>query len=288
MDIAIDIGGSKIALAIAVKRAPHKYHKISLNTHNPQNTLLELYDFIEENQKFYGEVRNIVLAAAPNIDPSGVVSRWPNCPQWEGVNFVESLSQLVSGEIVWCDDGVASTIADIQHFNSKSFMHIVIGTGLGGSFYINGKVFAQPELGHQIVKPEGKTCVCKQKGCLQAYVSAGTLVQVINNGGTDAVSQWLESAAKKLAIFVYNLTNMLKLDLSLVSGGLIKQVPELIERTNVYLSEMVQQSKGCAPLLMLSPNIDNAPLAGALYLLEELQTVGTKSELLSQCQIWRW
>lgn len=61
--------------------------------------------------------------------------------------------------------------------NMSDFMVITLGTGLGSGIVVNGDLlygfegFAG-ELGHVIVRSEGRECACGRKGCLETYVSA--------------------------------------------------------------------------------------------------------------------
>ena len=59
----------------------------------------------------------------------------------------------------------------------KDFIMITLGTGVGSGIVINGQMvyghdgFAG-ELGHVIVKEDGRPCGCGRKGCLETYCSA--------------------------------------------------------------------------------------------------------------------
>ena len=59
----------------------------------------------------------------------------------------------------------------------KDFIMITLGTGVGSGIVVNGQLvygcdgFAG-ELGHVIVKENGRACGCGRKGCLETYCSA--------------------------------------------------------------------------------------------------------------------
>ena len=59
----------------------------------------------------------------------------------------------------------------------KDFIMITLGTGVGSGIVINGQLvyghdgFAG-ELGHVIVRRDGRQCGCGRKGCLETYCSA--------------------------------------------------------------------------------------------------------------------
>ena len=60
---------------------------------------------------------------------------------------------------------------------------ITLGTGVGGGVVIDGNVysgfnFAGAEMGHIVIKVNGRPCSCGRKGCWEAYSSATGLVKM--------------------------------------------------------------------------------------------------------------
>ena len=53
----------------------------------------------------------------------------------------------------------------------KDFIMITLGTGVGSGIVINGQL-VYGELGHVIVRRDGRQCGCGRKGCLETYCSA--------------------------------------------------------------------------------------------------------------------
>lgn len=64
----------------------------------------------------------------------------------------------------------------------SSCMVVTIGTGLGSGLILDGKLWTggggfAAEFGHTTVDPEGYPCLCGNRGCLEQYASAGSLVR---------------------------------------------------------------------------------------------------------------
>lgn len=64
---------------------------------------------------------------------------------------------------------------------SKSSVMITLGTGVGGGIVADGKVFkgfnsAAGELGHIVIKVDGRQCTCGRRGCWETYSSATGLI----------------------------------------------------------------------------------------------------------------
>ena len=66
---------------------------------------------------------------------------------------------------------------------SKSSVMITLGTGVGGGIVDGGKVFkgfnsAAGELGHIVIRVDGRPCTCGRRGCWEAYSSATGLINM--------------------------------------------------------------------------------------------------------------
>ena len=65
---------------------------------------------------------------------------------------------------------------------SSSSVMITLGTGVGGGIVSDGKVFkgfnsAAGELGHIVIRVDGRQCTCGRKGCWETYSSATGLIR---------------------------------------------------------------------------------------------------------------
>lgn len=80
---------------------------------------------------------------------------------------------------------------------------ITLGTGIGGGFIINGKLFSGShgvgsEIGHMVVGENDYVCNCGRQGCLETFSSATAIIKyaqkLLNQGRK---SPWLESLGVK-------------------------------------------------------------------------------------------
>lgn len=65
---------------------------------------------------------------------------------------------------------------------SRSSVMITLGTGVGGGIVADGKVYkgfnsAAGELGHVVVRVDGRPCTCGRRGCWETYSSATGLIR---------------------------------------------------------------------------------------------------------------
>ncbi len=64
--------------------------------------------------------------------------------------------------------------------DSKSALMVTLGTGVGGGFVLDGKIYSGHkslggEFGHTCIAVNGKKCACGESGCWDAYASANAL-----------------------------------------------------------------------------------------------------------------
>ncbi len=140
--------------------------------------------------------------------------------------------------------------------NTKNFVAITLGTGVGGGIIIDGKIysgsnFAGGELGHTIVQMNGEVCTCGRNGCFEAYASATALIRqtkqamirfndsvmweicendinkasgktafIAARKGDKAGTYVVEEYTKYLSIGVANMINIFQPDVLCVGGGI--------------------------------------------------------------------
>lgn len=96
-------------------------------------------------------------------------------------------------------DSNAALLAEQRHGATQGSIRtlgMTVGTGLGGAVTVNGRLLRYTgecagDLGHIMVEPDGRSCSCGAKGCLEALVSAGALSE---RAGGRAVSDIIAAA----------------------------------------------------------------------------------------------
>lgn len=125
-----------------------------------------------------------------------------------------SLSNSVGGAVIFADE-----------MKSNDGIHSDYD---GGAMYM-GDNWRSGEFGHMVIHPEGKTCYCGKKGCVDAYCSALNLAG-LENGDLRAFFEKLKAGHEEygriwdeyldnLAIVVDNLR--MCLDCEVVLGGYV-------------------------------------------------------------------
>ncbi|GHT44425.1 glucokinase [Bacteroidia bacterium] len=164
--------------------------------------LNKLIEHVGGKEKFNG-----IGIGAPNGNYyQGTIEDAPNISWGKGrvVPLANMLSAATGISTVLTNDANAAAIGEMTYGvakGMKNFIMITLGTGVGSGIVVNGTLvyghdgFAG-ELGHVIVKKDGRVCGCGRKGCLEAYASATgvarTAKEFIENGGTKSLLAQLD------------------------------------------------------------------------------------------------
>ncbi len=166
------------------------------------------------------------------------------------------LSERLPVIVVMDNDANVAALAEHRHGvgkGSKHMVYVATSTGIGGGIIINGEVFRGSyglagECGHMIATPgEGEVCGCRNSGCYMSYASgryapkhlrkkleegvesilAGAdkieCAQIIEayEKGDKLATDTLEMMADYLALCVFNIYQLLNINLFVFGGGLV-------------------------------------------------------------------
>lgn len=173
-----------------------------------------------------------------------------------------------------------------KNSHSRSALLITLGTGVGGGFIFDGKIFRGSkryagEIGHVCVIPDGLQCNCGGRGCIEQYSSATGFISnakrrlhkksLYNSILTEEIleqdqAKSIFDAAKQgdilcldtiaecshiLGRFIASTMNMLDLDLVMIGGGLCKDFDMMKPHIDSGLRE--QGLMLSVPLLKIRP-----------------------------------
>ena len=149
---------------------------------------------------------------------------------------------------------------------TENFVMITLGTGLGGGFILNGKLYAgggmAGEIGHMVIRQDGAACGCGRRGCWEAYASATGLTrqtrqaalahpesllaqveEITGRTAFDAAQQGDATAAEVVARYaVYvaagltDFVNILAPEMILLGGGISRQGEALLAPIREYVA----------------------------------------------------
>jgi glucokinase len=184
--IGIDIGGTKVLggvvtgtgeiLATARRDTPREGGRaLTEAIANVANELAQQYP-----------VDSIGVSAAGFISSDRqTMLATPNISNWNGVNLVAELTEILHKKIVLENDANAAAWGEFKFGAGRGrndLMMLTLGTGVGGGLILGGSVFRGAfgigaELGHIRLVPDGQLCGCGIRGCLEQYASGSALLR---------------------------------------------------------------------------------------------------------------
>lgn len=188
--------------------------------------------------------------------PDGVVKFSPQLG-WVNVELRSALEEKL-GSTVFVENNVkASALAESLFGVAQGisdFVIVTLGSGMGVAIVSNGHLYRGPdniagEIGHTTVDPDGPTCDCGRKGCLQAYIcilgieriSGRSFEEVITHArrGDRQCGQILDRAATYLAMGLSNLVCMYNPNFIVLDGYMLKAWPEVLDLAQSKFSEFL-------------------------------------------------
>jgi glucokinase len=116
-------------------------------------------------------------------DEAGTVTSARNLPGWEGTYaLAEKLESAFAAPVGLSNDVNVATMAEFELGSGKPFrslLGVFWGTGVGGGLVLDGQLWegrgGAGEIGHMVVKSDGRTCPCGRTGCMEAYAGRGAM-----------------------------------------------------------------------------------------------------------------
>ncbi len=120
--------------------------------------------------------------------PEGRLLQPPNLPGFHALELKTELENLLQLSVVVESDANAAALAEAHagtgaQTGSDSLCMLTLGTGVGNGLIFNGRIWhgfrgMAGEAGHVSVWPEGISCVCGNRGCLELFASATGIVRM--------------------------------------------------------------------------------------------------------------
>ena len=191
--IGIDIGGTNIKVVFIDLRKGNVIDRTILKTSTKSgaDTIVTevattLATMIHKAKEDGIQVGVVGVGCAGAIDvKKGSVLVSPNLPGWEGFPLQEKLIEILETPVRVFNDVDCIGYAEYRLGSGRElgdFLCIALGTGVGGSLIIGGRVWTTGnttagEIGHMTIQPEGEQCLCGNRGCLETLASAGWLIR---------------------------------------------------------------------------------------------------------------
>lgn len=261
MHIGIDVGGTKIELAVFDHDLTFvNAWRESTPTDDYGRFIKTVSNMVAAAEQDIGSQASVGIGLPGMIDPRGVTT-CPNLPGLTGKNTVADLEATLDRPVGVGNDARNFALSEANGGAGEGYdrvLGIIIGSGLGGGLCINGKVFSgtnniAAEWGHMLLPAilqqrydlPLRECGCGASGCIEQYYSGSGLLWLYEHligrkfdspVASDVMLLNDEDARKVADAYIDGLATCLSQlliyydpDIIVVGGGVSKE-PEVLSR----------------------------------------------------------
>lgn len=239
--LAIDIGGTKLALAIVV--SGQVTHRVQIAT--PRSGRGS--DIVEA---IAGQAALLPLTTAAGVATTGIVDHGyltalnpATLPIEDRFPLVEALKHRLSRPIMAINDAQAAAWAEYSVGAGQGagrMIFVTVSTGIGAGIVLDGRLQSGPRglaghIGHMVSDASGPLCGCGRRGCVERVASGSAIgllatellgrpvtapeVFAAAEAGDEPCADLLDRAAACLASTLCDLVACLDLDRIVLGGG---------------------------------------------------------------------
>jgi glucokinase len=301
--IGVDLGGTKTAFGLInpENRIVARRTVPTDKADSPQNVVERIAGLVDELRR---EAPAEVVAlgiCTPGLIDAGVVINPVNLPKLANAPLRRMLSERLKLPVELEHDGRAAALGEFHYGAGRdvqSMVHLVLGTGVGGAIFINGKLYrgennAAGEIGHVTVNPEGDVCQCGSRGCLETYASGpwiarrfqqqieaekhqvdeeitGALVARLAAENHPTAKAVMDEAGRALGIAIANLGVLLNIDFYVIGGSVAKAGDVLLQPAMRAVSRYTFKEAGSGIRVVISTLGDDGPILGCGWLARQV------------------
>ena len=186
----IDLGGTKIEAIVvdAQQQVLGSARRPTPTAGRPEDVAAELIKAIVEATEAAGlkpsALKGVGVGSPGVVDTAtGIVAGARNLPGWEGsFDLGGALNASLDVPVYVGNDVGVGTAAEFTLGAGKpynSLLGVFWGTGVGGGLILGGKPWhgrgGAGEIGHMVIRVDGRQCPCGRRGCMEAYAGRAAM-----------------------------------------------------------------------------------------------------------------
>lgn len=232
--LAIDIGGTKIAVGLVTRAGElvDRTHVLVASGISSDELFEDVAEAVGQQllraKDHHGTRPSVVGIGSAGPITTNVETVSPlNIPQWRQFPLRKRLEDLTGLPVFGDGDAKALALAEGWLGAAKgvnSFMAMVVSTGVGGGIILNGQLLDGDSgnaghIGHVIVEPNGRRCVCGARGCLEAEASGPAIEAITGRSPTQPTYEIMVRTGRLVGRGAASVCNLLDLKLVVVGGS---------------------------------------------------------------------
>ena len=283
--IGIDLGGTKTeGILLDEKLEVIERKRLPTNQQEGYSSIVNLIKNLVDDlkQKTDDSVSIGICTPGALSKQSGVIKN-SNTQCLIGKDIKNDLENVLKQKVSIENDANCFTLAESKLGSAKNFdmvFGVIMGTGVGGGIVIkeqihNGRTNIAGEWGHHCIRPEGNSCYCGKRGCVETYLSGPalekrwndlsgkrqTISEILQNSEESMFATWKNELLENFALALGNVIDILDPD-AIVLGGGLSNIPFLYDEGQSYVHQQVFTDQIDTPILKNSLG-DSAGVFGA-------------------------
>jgi len=246
-----------------------------------------------KNVKERSKVLGIGMAMHGVVDVARGTSLFAPILQLSNIPIKDELEREFDLVVQVENDARAMTLGESwfgEHGDVSSMMAVNLGSGVGAGVAINGKLYhgstdLAGEVGHMTIDMNGERCECGNRGCLESFASAPSIVKRANKMMPDKnitssrevyelalendkeCVELLQRTGAIIGIGLTNLIHVLNPELIIIGGGVSKSERFILRpiRETISMRGLTKEAKETR--VVISELGDDATILGAVALL---------------------
>jgi glucokinase len=311
--LALDFGGTKNACATFVSSAPGEFQVQDLESRHSPRAPDATYDYATIVELAESVLRGRRPAAVgvsfggPVQESRGLVVLSHHVPGWENVLLRDKLENEFHTRVVMDNDANVAALGETRFGAGRgcsSVLYITVSTGVGGGWILNNTIYRGAtelagELGHVVIDPQGPTCVCGRRGCVEQLACGPAIARIARErltaeptrgellrkqirddlsqvtalqvnqaalAGDALAAEIMRDAAGALGFALGNVICLMNPQRIIIGGGVSKAGPLYFETVRAAARANVMPQLRVAVDIVPAALGDQAPLWGALAL----------------------
>jgi glucokinase len=240
--LAVDIGGTKLAAGLVTERGdvlmrravPTPRSSGTAGAEALWDTLAALVTAVADGERAgvgvgVGGPAPVVcgVGCGGPMAPGGETVSPLNIPAWRDFPLRARLGDLLGLPVHIDNDAKALALGEGWVGAARGvddYVAMVVSTGVGGGIVLDGRLLDGAggnagHIGHVIVVPDGRTCGCGARGCLEAEASGLAIAAVTGGEPADAPEAVRLRTGTLVGRAVASVANLLDLRLAVVAGS---------------------------------------------------------------------
>lgn len=257
--IGIDIGGTNIKYGLFEDNKLIFKDSTSTNTSDVVSQLQEIITNVIKSYNISSNTLERIGIGCPGLISKGIVLASANI-NLTNCNLQKIIADKFNCNVIVKNDVDMATLTEINLGDGKGVDNLVmltVGTGIGGSIVINGKIYegnGAGEFGHITFVRNGSLCGCGRHGCVEKYLSAIALssrakemikgkstilldediikassIEEALNKNDKIATEIVQNYADDFSEYLLDICNLLRPDRILIGGGL-SYAPVIIDK----------------------------------------------------------